>query len=190
VRLADALATSAPRTRGARSGEGGTAAHETSAPGTRGARSGPGETAGRSPALAKLAGILVEARPQQRWAVLGIGVNVALRLDDLPEELRPGPPGRSSGSHRPAATLGRPSADIEPFLAELLDALDRRLAQDPQATLEAWRERDALRGREIAWDGGRGRAQGIDGAGRLVVALSDGARTTVGAGEVHLLAID
>jgi BirA family transcriptional regulator, biotin operon repressor / biotin---[acetyl-CoA-carboxylase] ligase len=146
--------------------------------------------ASQPPALAKLAGILVEARPQQRWAVLGIGVNVALRPDDLPGELRPGSSAQASGSHRPAATLGRPPSDIEPFLLELLDALERRLDEDPGATLEAWRGRDALRGREIAWDGGRGRAEGIDGAGRLVVALSDGARTTVGAGEVHLLAFD
>jgi BirA family biotin operon repressor/biotin-[acetyl-CoA-carboxylase] ligase len=33
-----------------------------------------------APGLAKLAGILVEARPQQGWAVLGIGLNVAVRL--------------------------------------------------------------------------------------------------------------
>jgi hypothetical protein len=44
----------------------------------------------RSGPLAKLAGILVEARLQERWAVLGIGLNVAVRLEDLPAELRPG----------------------------------------------------------------------------------------------------
>ena len=30
----------------------------------------------------KVAGILAEGRPQEGWAVLGIGVNVALRIDD------------------------------------------------------------------------------------------------------------
>src|SRR5580693_8726010 len=40
--------------------------------------------------LAKLAGILVEGRPQERWAVLGIGGNVAVRIDELPLELRAG----------------------------------------------------------------------------------------------------
>ena len=40
--------------------------------------------------LAKLAGILVEGRPQEDWAVLGIGLNVAVRLDQLPAELRAG----------------------------------------------------------------------------------------------------
>ena len=36
----------------------------------------------------KVAGILVEARPQEGWAVLGIGVNVALDVRALPPELR------------------------------------------------------------------------------------------------------
>ena len=36
----------------------------------------------------KVAGILVEGRPQEGWAVVGIGVNVALTTDELPVELR------------------------------------------------------------------------------------------------------
>ncbi len=140
--------------------------------------------------LAKLAGILVEGRPypdghrQDGWAVLGIGLNVAVRLDELPAELRAGAEGRL-----PAATLGLSQADVEPTLAALTQALSRRLVQAPETTLEAWRARDALRGREIAWLDGRGRAEGIDGTGRLVVALADGGRTTLAAGEVHLIAV-
>jgi BirA family biotin operon repressor/biotin-[acetyl-CoA-carboxylase] ligase len=135
--------------------------------------------------LAKLAGILIEGRPRERWMVLGIGLNVAVRLEELPAELlRAG---------LPAATLGLSTADVEPLLTRLLDALAQRLQEPPEATLQAWRARDALDGREIAWGtpGGkerleRGRAQGIDDEGRLVVALADGGRTTIGAGEVHL----
>jgi BirA family biotin operon repressor/biotin-[acetyl-CoA-carboxylase] ligase len=129
----------------------------------------------RPPTLAKLAGILVEGRPQQGWAVLGIGVNVAVRVQELPSELR----------HR-AATLGRGRHAIEPLLADLLAALARRLDDPPARTLDAWRERDALHGREIAWSDGRGRATGIDGDGRLLVALPDGSRVALAAGEVHL----
>jgi BirA family biotin operon repressor/biotin-[acetyl-CoA-carboxylase] ligase len=137
--------------------------------------------------LAKLAGILVEARPQEGWAVLGIGLNVSVQLDQLPEELRPTATGiRGSVSPLPAATLGLPSDAIEPTLSCLLRALERRLAEPPDTTLDAWRTRDALRGREIAWAGGSGRAQGIDGTGRLVVVLADGGQTTLSAGEVHL----
>jgi BirA family transcriptional regulator, biotin operon repressor / biotin---[acetyl-CoA-carboxylase] ligase len=126
-------------------------------------------------ALAKVAGILAEGRPQEDWAVLGIGLNVAVRIDELPAEL-----------HGTAATLGRSPADVEPTLAALLEALERRLTEPADATLQAWRARDALLGRAIGWSGGEGVADGIDGAGRLVVALSDGARTSLDAGEVHL----
>lgn len=129
----------------------------------------------RGDGLAKLAGILTEARPQQGWAVLGIGLNVAVRLEELPAELRGG-----------VATLGRSPDAIEPALEQLLSALAQRLAEPSAQTLAAWRSRDALCGREIAWDAGRGRAEGIDGTGRLVVALPTGAHTTLDAGEVHL----
>jgi BirA family transcriptional regulator, biotin operon repressor / biotin---[acetyl-CoA-carboxylase] ligase len=145
------------------------------------------EGEGSGAPLAKLAGILVEARPQEHWAVLGIGLNVAVRLEDLPAELRPGgtqTPGEGSGL--PAATLGLTPSDVEPVLARLLDALELRLSEPAATSLEAWRARDALRGREIEWSGGHGRADGIDGTGRLVVALADGGSTTLGSGEVHL----
>jgi BirA family biotin operon repressor/biotin-[acetyl-CoA-carboxylase] ligase len=157
-------------------------------------------TAGTEPAnaaLAKLAGILVEGRPQEGWAVLGIGLNVAVDLEQLPAELRAGADGRTpSGSGLPAATLGLTPADVEPALARLLDALAQRLAEPAEVTLRAWRERDALRGCEIAWGAAaadqqaqRGRAEGIDQDGRLIVALADGSHSTIGAGEVHLRTI-
>jgi BirA family biotin operon repressor/biotin-[acetyl-CoA-carboxylase] ligase len=126
--------------------------------------------------LAKLAGILIEGRPQQGWAVLGIGVNVAVRIAELPAELR--------GS---ATTLGREREAIEPLLTQLLGALERRLGEPATRTLAAWRERDALRGREISWSDGSGHAQGVDEQGRLLVAPHGGGRVVaLAAGEVHL----
>jgi BirA family biotin operon repressor/biotin-[acetyl-CoA-carboxylase] ligase len=123
----------------------------------------------------KLAGILAEGRPQEGWAVLGVGLNVAVRPGDLPAELRDA-----------AASLGLEPGDVDAVLARVLAALERTLALDPGALLDAWRERDALLGREITWSAGRGRAAGIDGAGRLVVELPGGGRTALDAGEVHL----
>jgi BirA family biotin operon repressor/biotin-[acetyl-CoA-carboxylase] ligase len=123
----------------------------------------------------KVAGILAEGRPQEGWVVLGIGVNVAIRAEDLPPEL-----------HATAATLGREPSDVEPFLAALLSSLERALALPAETLLDAWRARDALAGREISWSGGRGTAAGIDGEGRLVVELPGGGRTALDAGEVHL----
>ena len=52
-------------------------------------------------------------------------------------------------------------------------------------TLAAWRSRDALRGREISWDGGAGIADGIEDCGDLIV-VAGGDRVVLGAGEVHL----
>jgi BirA family transcriptional regulator, biotin operon repressor / biotin---[acetyl-CoA-carboxylase] ligase len=149
------------------------------------------EHAAAGPGLGKLAGILVEARPQQGWAVLGIGLNVAVRLEQLPPELHPDRFGASANAPAglPAATMGLERVDVEPTLTLLIASLERRLAGSDGATLEAWRSRDALLGREIAWSDGRGRAEGIDGEGRLVVALSGGGHTALGAGEVHLESI-
>jgi BirA family biotin operon repressor/biotin-[acetyl-CoA-carboxylase] ligase len=124
----------------------------------------------------KVAGILAEGRPDEGWAVLGIGINVALRVTELPPEL-----------HDTAGTLGLEPADLEPTLSRLMVALERALALDTSALLEAYRVRDALRGHEVSWSGGRGTGAGIDGAGRLVVELADGGRTALSAGEVHLL---
>jgi BirA family biotin operon repressor/biotin-[acetyl-CoA-carboxylase] ligase len=129
--------------------------------------------------LAKLAGILIEGRPQEGWAVLGIGVNVAVGVEELPVELRDS-----------AASLGLSSEEIEPLLARLLAALQQRLGEPSAEVLEAWRTRDALRGREISWARGCGRADGIDGDGRLIVALAGGGHATLDAGEVHLAAGD
>jgi BirA family biotin operon repressor/biotin-[acetyl-CoA-carboxylase] ligase len=125
----------------------------------------------------KVAGILAEGRPHEGWAVLGIGLNVAIRIEDLPPEL-----------HATAGTLGLPRSELEPTLERVLAALEGALALNDGALLDAFRARDALRGHEIAWADGRGRAAGIDGEGRLVVELPGGGRTALGSGEVHLLA--
>ncbi len=36
----------------------------------------------------KVSGVLVEARPDEGWAVIGVGLNVAIAEDELPSELR------------------------------------------------------------------------------------------------------
>ncbi len=118
----------------------------------------------------KVAGVLVEGRPQEGWAVLGIGVNVALDLADLPAEL-----------HHTAGTLGRDRSDREPFLTELLAALDARLGEPAPGTIAGLRARDALRGQTVRWSGGTGVAGGIDDAGRLIVGDH-----RLDSGEVHL----
>jgi BirA family transcriptional regulator, biotin operon repressor / biotin---[acetyl-CoA-carboxylase] ligase len=123
----------------------------------------------------KVGGILIEGRPQEAWAVLGIGVNVALRVDELPAELR-----------ESAGTLGLEADAIEPLIARLLERLEHWLAQPPDDVLAAWRERDALLGLELRWRDGSGTGAGIDRQGRLLVTVADGSERALDAGEVHL----
>jgi BirA family transcriptional regulator, biotin operon repressor / biotin---[acetyl-CoA-carboxylase] ligase len=120
----------------------------------------------------KLAGVLVEGRPQEGWAVLGIGIN----LDAS------GLPGDVAGR---AGALGRPG-EAEAVLAELLAALERRLAEPAAGALDALRARDALLGARVRWTGGEGTGAGIDDAGRLRVRDAAGVERALDAGEVHL----
>ena len=119
----------------------------------------------------KVAGILVEARG---WAVLGIGLNVALDPATLPSEVA-----------AVAGTLGRDASELDSTLSELLSALETRLSEERAATLAALRERDALLGKTVRWDGREGIGAGIDDTGALLVD-TDAGRVTLDAGEVHL----
>jgi BirA family transcriptional regulator, biotin operon repressor / biotin---[acetyl-CoA-carboxylase] ligase len=123
----------------------------------------------------KVAGVLAEARPQAGWAVLGVGINVALEPTDFPPELRDR-----------AATLGRRPDELAAALDEFLGHLAARLAEPPAATLDVLRARDAVHGRAVRWAGGAGIGAGIDARGGLRVRLADGSVTTLEAGEVHL----
>jgi BirA family biotin operon repressor/biotin-[acetyl-CoA-carboxylase] ligase len=125
----------------------------------------------------KLAGILVEGRPQDGWAVLGIGLNVSTREEDFPADLR-----ETATSLAIAAPDGTTS---EAVLTSLLARLDARLRSPLEEILAEWRRRDALLGRAVRWDGGEGTAAGIDANGSLLVDTGDG-RVALRAGEVHL----
>lgn len=122
----------------------------------------------------KVAGILVEGRPQEGWAVVGIGLNVAVRLPDFPPELR-----------ATAGTLGLEPDAVEPTLDAVLARLEDWLVADAAAVVAAVRARDALLGRSVRWAGGRGVGAGIDERGRLVVETDSGL-VQLDAGEVHL----
>jgi BirA family transcriptional regulator, biotin operon repressor / biotin---[acetyl-CoA-carboxylase] ligase len=121
----------------------------------------------------KVAGILAEGRPQEGWTVLGLGVNVALDVRDLPDELR-----------LTAGSLGR--RDLEAALRELLDGLTRWLAAPAGEVAVALRARDALLDRRVEWSGGEGVGAGIDDAGALLVRVADGSVVALDAGEVRV----
>ncbi len=124
----------------------------------------------------KVAGILAEARNDV--VVLGIGLNVNQTRDDLPADAKLAP-----ASLRTVDGVERARA---PLLADLLARLERHYV--------AWREhgldavfaglgaRDFLRGRRVTVDGRSDVADGIDRAGRLLLASGQ----AVESGEVEL----
>jgi BirA family transcriptional regulator, biotin operon repressor / biotin---[acetyl-CoA-carboxylase] ligase len=123
----------------------------------------------------KVAGILVEGRPAERWAVVGIGLNVALTPDDFPPELR-----------ARGGTLGFGPDAVEPTLTALLPALGRWVEAAAAEVLAAVRARDVLLDRPVSWAHGAGRGAGIDADGKLIVVTDSGAEVKLDAGEVHL----
>jgi len=122
----------------------------------------------------KAAGVLIEARPQDGWAVIGVGLNVAIAPEEFPADLR-----------ETATSLGG-----EATVGAAAETLNRRLAEwaaaSPATVLEAFRQRDALAGRRIGWEHGSGTAEGIDERGNLLVRGDDGNLESLVAGEVHL----
>src|SRR4051794_14298549 len=102
----------------------------------------------------KVAGILVEGRPQEGWAVVGIGLNVRTR--EFPGELAP---------IATSLALAGADATVDDALATLVERLDAWLAAAEGEGLDARRERDALPGERIEGDGGSGGAAGGGGGG-------------------------
>ena len=128
----------------------------------------------------KLAGALIEARPPE-WAVIGVGLNLSVADDELPADLR-----------WPATSLGH-GVGVDQALAALRESLGRWVEAEPGEVVSAFASRDALRGREVAWEGGgganasgSGTAAGIDAQGNLIVETATGDRLALGAGEVTL----
>jgi BirA family transcriptional regulator, biotin operon repressor / biotin---[acetyl-CoA-carboxylase] ligase len=123
----------------------------------------------------KVAGILVEGRPQEGWAVLGVGLNVS--ATEFPPEL---------AETATSLLLSGTDTTRDLVLGDLLRSLSEWLEAPPEAVLSAWRSQDALKDERVRWSDGEGIAAGIDDSGALVVQTRNGL-VTLDAGEVHLL---
>jgi BirA family biotin operon repressor/biotin-[acetyl-CoA-carboxylase] ligase len=144
----------------------------------------------------KLAGALIEARPQDSWAVIGVGLNISISKEEFPPDLRDRAVSlfdpryrdreRGSAGRSPLLSAG-PPLSVPAAATEVLNQhLAHWLQAEPDEVLAVWRSRDVLQGREVEWDGGSGVADGVDDRGYLVVVTPAGDRIAVGAGEVHL----
>lgn len=126
----------------------------------------------------KLAGILIEGRPREGWAVIGVGLNISTAREGFPPELR-----------ETATSLALVTGERAPERSVVLDAvlaqLERWLDASAAETLAAWRSRDALEGLSISWERGAGTARGVDAHGALLVETAEGP-VALDAGEVHL----
>lgn len=112
----------------------------------------------------KLAGILIEtaAVGEQRYAVVGVGINITPR----PADGLSTPPACLQALLPHASAAQALESVAAPLLRDLL--LFEREGFAPFATRFA--ARDALRGREVGLsDGMQGSAQGVDGQGALLV---------------------
>ena len=125
----------------------------------------------------KVAGILIEGRPQEGWAVLGIGLNVSVESGEFPPALR---------ETATSLLIEGAATPVDQALSGVVSALDRRLDAPRDLVLAAWRSRDALKGERVRWPDGEGIAGGIDDSGALLVETRNGL-VTLDAGEVHLL---
>jgi BirA family transcriptional regulator, biotin operon repressor / biotin---[acetyl-CoA-carboxylase] ligase len=127
----------------------------------------------------KVAGVLIEARPPE-WAVIGVGVNLAIADEEFPDDLR-----------WPATSVGH-GATPDAARRALDAALGAWAAAPGERVVAEFERRDALRGCAIAWEGagdagdGSGAAEGIDDDGNLIVVTAAGDRVALGAGEVSL----
>lgn len=140
----------------------------------------------------KAGGILAE-RAGDHGVVVGVGVNVTLRADELPVP--------AAGS---LALADAVCTDRDPLLRAVLRSLEEWYGRwtaadgDPSASglQAAYAAGCATLGRTVRAElpGDRvltGEAAAIDGDGRLVVAAADGRREAVGAGDVvHLRPVD
>ncbi|MDN3262676.1 biotin--[acetyl-CoA-carboxylase] ligase [Streptomyces sp. CSDS2] len=136
----------------------------------------------------KAGGILVE-RAGDDGVVVGVGINVSLRADELPVP--------RAGS---LALAGATGTDRDPLLRAVLRALEdwygrwRAAGGDPSVCglQETYTAGCATLGRTVRAElpGDRsvvGEAVALDGDGRLVIATGEGVREAVGAGDiVHL----
>ncbi len=137
----------------------------------------------------KVCGLLTEMSAEQdriRHIVLGLGIDVNMRLDELPPDIR-------SLTTTLAEATGA-TVDRTALLRQLLRDLDhwyRQFLTQDTSVLEEWKKLNVTIGRRIMVSSTgeqiEGMAQGIDEDGRLIVKQDNGSTRAVAAGDVTIV---
>lgn len=128
----------------------------------------------------KVGGILVESGPEVRWVVVGIGMNLSVPRDELPD-------GAASLEEVAGGPVER-GLLLQALLSELELAYELYRGGDWATLLDWWRSRATTLGRRVrvhvASGVFEGVAEDVDEDGALWVRLPDGRRRRVVAGDV------
>jgi BirA family biotin operon repressor/biotin-[acetyl-CoA-carboxylase] ligase len=137
---------------------------------------------GTDPERPKVAGILITSRLAAAGvdvALVGIGVNLTARLEELP-------PGATSLLASTGVNIA--PAALLPMLLERFDCHYRGFIEARGASLDAWRERAALLGEQVMIDTGdetlHGVFAGVDDDGALLLRNTAGTLRRVVAGDL------
>lgn len=136
----------------------------------------------------KVAGILNELHSEAdrvHFIILGVGVNLNLQREAMPEELRPN---ATSLRDEMGGVISRKS-----FLGDLLFELETWyklfLRDGGKAIIQAWTERTQIEGKPVRvtsfGETVEGIAVGVDSDGALLVKRADGHRSRIVAGDVQ-----
>ena len=134
----------------------------------------------------KVCGILTESDVRGdvvNYAIIGIGMNVNLRLPDFPEIIQT--------ATSLAAEMGRDVSRLE-IIRRLLVEIERLYLAVPmgEAIYEEWRDRLVTLGKTVQVKSGKntlaGIAESVDRDGSLLLRHSDGSSTRIIAGDVTL----
>lgn len=138
----------------------------------------------------KLGGILTEVKSKAGsivFAIVGIGVNVNVRMEDLPSDVR-----RIATSVRNETTKEQ-SKDV--FISDILDEFDtwyESLVEDKrELILDEWRGLTSMLGRTVQVTTGSetltGIADDLDEKGFLIMRLPSGIKRKIDAGDLTIL---
>jgi len=137
----------------------------------------------------KVCGLLSEMSAEQdriRHLVLGIGVDVNMKLGELPADIR----SLTTTLAKEAGAAINRTALLQQVLRDL-EHWYRKFLENDSDILEEWKKLNETVGKRVAVGGAgeavEGLAQGIDHEGRLLLRLDNGTVRTVAAGDVTIM---